>query len=97
MWILRSSLRSPQDDGGVFRGGYGARCAPYSDGFVWGAYHRKKVEVIHEGYAGLRKIWAKGILKPHISHRFPLIEAGEAMRTLLARKSTGKVVVEVRG
>ena len=67
------------------------------DGFVWGAYHRNKVEVIHEGYAGLRKIWAKGILKPHISHRFPLIEAGEAMRTLLARKSTGKVVVEVRG
>ena len=67
------------------------------DGFVWGAYHRKKVEVIHEGYAGLREIWAKGILKPHISHRFPLVEAGEAMRTLLARKSTGKVVVEVRG
>ncbi|MEC7657920.1 MAG: zinc-binding dehydrogenase [Pseudomonadota bacterium] len=52
--------------------------------------------MIHEGYAGLREIWAKGALKPHISHRFPLAEAGEAMRVLLARKSTGKVVVEVR-
>ena len=66
------------------------------DGFVWGAYHRNKVDVIHEGYAGLREIWAKGALKPHISHRFPLAEASEAMRVLLARKSTGKVVVEVR-
>ena len=66
------------------------------DGFVWGAYHRNKIDVIHDGYAGLREIWAKGVLKPHISKRFPLAETGDAMRFLLARKSTGKVVIETR-
>ena len=66
------------------------------DGFVWGAYHRKKVAVIHEGYAGLQKIWATGALKPHISKRYPLANTADAMRFLLARKSTGKVVIETR-
>ena len=66
------------------------------DGFVWGAYHRKKIEVIHDGYKGLREIWATGALKPHISKRYPLANTAEAMRFLLARKSTGKVVIETR-
>ena len=66
------------------------------DGFVWGAYHRNKIEVIHDGYEGLRKIWATGALKPHISKRYPLANTAEAMRFLLARKSTGKVVIETR-
>ena len=66
------------------------------DGFVWGAYHRNKVDVIHEGYAGLREIWAKGALKPHISHRFPLAEAGEVDARIVGAEIDRKVVVEVR-
>jgi len=66
------------------------------DGFVWGAYHDLKLEVIHEGYAGLRELWAKGVLKPHVNHTFPLAETGAAMRTLLERRSKGKVVVMTR-
>ena len=66
------------------------------DGFVWGAYHRHKIQVIHDGYAGLREMWATGGLRPHISHRFPLAETGEGLRTMLARKSIGKVVIETR-
>lgn len=66
------------------------------DGFVWGAYHRQKIEVIQEGYAGLRAMWAKGGLRPHISHRFPLVETADGLRTMLARKSIGKVVIETR-
>ena len=66
------------------------------DGFVWGAYHRNKIEVIHDGYRGLSEIWATGALKPHISKRYPLANTAEAMRLLLARKSSGKVVIESR-
>ena len=58
------------------------------DGFVRALYHRNKVDGSTK-QRGLREIWAKGALKLHISHRFPLAEASEAMRVLLARKSTG--------
>ncbi len=68
------------------------------DGFVWGAYHNteERLRVIHDGYAGLAKLWAAGALKPHVSHTFPLAETGEAMRTMLERRSSGKVVVATR-
>ena len=66
------------------------------DGFVWGSYHHNAIQVIHDGYVGLRKIWEKGLLKPHICKRFSLSETAEAMRFLLARKSTGKIVIETR-
>lgn len=41
----------------------------------------------------LVKWYEAGHLKPHVSHTFPLEQAREAMTTLLARKSTGKVVL----
>jgi hypothetical protein len=39
---------------------------------------------------------AGGCITPHISHRFPLDRANEAMATLLGRGAKGKVLVVVR-
>ena len=36
---------------------------------------------------------ATGDLRPHVSGRFPLEQAGEALRLLIDRKAVGKVVV----
>ena len=37
-----------------------------------------------------------GLIKPHISATFNLEESGEAFNFLRERKSTGKVVLEIR-
>ncbi len=36
---------------------------------------------------------ASGDLQPHVSGRYPLERAGEALRLLIDRKAIGKVVV----
>lgn len=62
-------------------------------GLYWGDHRRRHPDWMLEQFAALNRWYAEGKLQPHISHRFALDEAGEAMRTLLARKSTGKVVL----
>ena len=62
-------------------------------GLYWGAYLRFREEVVTGSLAQLFAWHAEGRLRPRISHRFALDQAGEALETLRARKSTGKVVV----
>ncbi|KZD12318.1 NADPH:quinone oxidoreductase family protein [Oceanibaculum pacificum] len=64
-------------------------------GLYWGEHRRRHPDWMLAQFADLTRWHAEGRLNPHISHRFPLEQAGEAMRTLLARKSTGKVVLTV--
>lgn len=64
-------------------------------GLYWGEHRRRHPDWMLAQFADLTRWHAAGKLNPHISHRFPLEQAGEAMRTLLARKSTGKVVLAV--
>ena len=48
--------------------------------------------------AGMRRLLAwceEGRLVPHISHRFPLHRAAEALRCLEARQAVGRIVIEV--
>ncbi|HJM49658.1 MAG TPA: zinc-binding dehydrogenase [Alphaproteobacteria bacterium] len=48
--------------------------------------------------AGMRRLLAwceEGRLAPHISHRFPLHRAAEALRCLEARQAVGRIVIEV--
>ncbi len=66
-------------------------------GLHWGAYLGFRPEVLTESLATLLDWYGEGGLRPHISHRFPLAQAGEALETLRARKSTGKVVVRIAG
>lgn len=65
-------------------------------GLYWGGYLRFREEVVTDSLAQLFAWHAKGRLRPRISHRFPLERAGEALETLRARKSAGKVVVTPR-
>lgn len=41
------------------------------------------------------KLMAQGIMRPHISHRFPLERTDEAMRAMIGRRIVGKAVVEI--
>jgi len=62
-------------------------------GVFWGASVARDPQ---KGFADLAEISgliAEGKLKPHISARVPLARAGEAIRLLMDRKATGKVVV----
>ena len=42
----------------------------------------------------LIELTASGKLRPHVSGRFPLEGAGQALRSLIDRKALGKVVIE---
>ena len=62
-------------------------------GFYWGGYIKFKPQVIMSSIQTLFGWYAEGKIKPHISHRLPLADAGEALELLRSRKATGKVVV----
>ena len=62
-------------------------------GYYWGGYTVFAPQILTKSFRDLFKIYAKGSLKPHISHILPLAQANEALALLKHRKSTGKVVV----
>ena len=43
----------------------------------------------------LPKLAALGVMRPHISHRFPMEQAADAFRALIDRKVIGKAVIEI--
>ena len=66
-------------------------------GCPWGHYADHDPDRMRRALAVLLD-WAQaGTIKPHISQRLPLAQAAEAMNLLLARRSTGKVVLTVGG
>ena len=64
-----------------------------AQGFYWGSYRRHRPELIVDCFAALGRFYAAGRLKPHISHRFDLADFAQAFDILVARKSTGKIVL----
>lgn len=64
-------------------------------GLYWGGYLKFRPEVVTQSLATLFGWYAEGGLRPHISHRYPLEQTADALETLRARRSTGKVVVEI--
>ncbi len=49
-----------------------------------------------QDYAGeLPRLAAMGVMRPHISHRFPMERAADAFRVLIERKVIGKAVIEM--
>lgn len=64
-------------------------------GFYWGGYLSLDPAALIGSMKDLMEWHARGQLHPHISHRFPLDQAAEALEVLKARKSTGKVVVTI--
>ena len=64
-------------------------------GFYWGAYRRKDPEKVAESYRIMLPWIEEKRLQPHISKRFQLEQAGEALRFILERRSTGKVIITI--
>jgi len=66
-------------------------------GVFWGAHTAHNPKGAFADLGQLARWIADGTLKPHISARFPLARAGEAIRMLMDRKALGKVVVTMDG
>lgn len=66
-------------------------------GLYWGGYAAFKPQVITRSLGQLMAMYAKGQLKPHVSHALPLDRTAEAMELMRSRQSTGKVVITMPG
>ena len=65
-------------------------------GLYWGSYRRHKPQVIADSFQDLFRLFDQGKLQPLVSQTLPLDQAPEALRLLLDRRSTGKVVLSLR-
>ncbi len=66
-------------------------------GVYTGAYRRREPARYRAALDELFAWWGEGRLRPHVSRRFPLERAAEALRVLMDRAATGKVVLTVGG
>lgn len=66
-------------------------------GFYWGSYRRQAPGQLESQFRELFQWWQQGQLKPLISDRFDLAGSAAALALLRDRKSTGKVVIVLRG
>ncbi len=64
-------------------------------GVFWGAFTARDPKGNEANIADLFRLYDEGKIKPHISGRFPLSEAGKAITELAERRAMGKVVVTV--
>ncbi|MCP5431697.1 MAG: NADPH:quinone oxidoreductase family protein [Alphaproteobacteria bacterium] len=62
-------------------------------GVFWGQFAALEAEANRTNVKELLALYEKGAIKPHISARYPLAKAGQAIRDLMDRKATGKIVV----
>ncbi len=65
-------------------------------GAGWGAYVMGKPELNREVGEAVGRMVDEGFVRPVIGGRFPLEDAGEALKTLDERRATGKIVLDVR-
>jgi len=63
-------------------------------GVFYGAMASREPELMKEIVKGLDTLASEGRLNPYVSGRYPLDQAPQALRDLLDRKVTGKVVIE---
>jgi NADPH2:quinone reductase len=102
---FEASLRSTAPDGRIIIVGFASGTVPQIPanvllvknitviGYYWGGYRTLRPEAYDKTFAELFRWYEEGALKPHVSHTFPLAEVKMAYKTLLDRRSTGKVVV----
>ena len=62
-------------------------------GYYWGAHRKLDPNLIRSSFDELIRWYNAGDLKPHVSKTFDLENAAKAMKMLINRKSTGKVVL----
>lgn len=64
-------------------------------GFYWGSYRRRDPARVRDACDQLLRWCAQGRIRPHASDVLPLAQARAALELLLARRSTGKVVLRM--
>ena len=62
-------------------------------GVFWGAFVAREPKANFENFQQLFAWHGEGKLKPHVSHQYPLAQGAQALRDMLDRKVTGKVVL----
>jgi NADPH:quinone reductase len=62
-------------------------------GFYWGSYRARRPDLVRDSFLTLFRWFEEGKLKPHVSERLDLADAGRALELLQQRKATGKVVL----
>jgi NADPH2:quinone reductase len=64
-------------------------------GVFWGSFAQRDPAGHRRNLRDLLEMHYGGVIRPHISARYPLEDAPQAIADLLERRATGKVVVEV--
>ncbi len=63
-------------------------------GIFWGAFVAQFPEENKKNVEELFRFYQEGKIKPHVSAKFSLDQAGDAIQHLADRKATGKIVIE---
>jgi len=64
-------------------------------GVFWGAWTEQYPQEFRQSIDELFALYETGLVRPHISNRYPLARAGDAIAELQDRKAIGKIVVMV--
>lgn len=64
-------------------------------GVFWGSFTQRSPELSSRNLMDLVQLQQEGRIRPHISARYPLEQAPQAIADLLERRATGKVIVDV--
>ena len=62
-------------------------------GVFWGSFTDREAETNRDNNHELMALYASGEIKPHVSKRYSLAEAGQGISDLAERRALGKIVV----
>ncbi|PTU32688.1 NADPH:quinone oxidoreductase family protein [Stenotrophobium rhamnosiphilum] len=62
-------------------------------GVFWGAFIAREPKVSAENFQQLFAWFLEGKMTPHVSQQYPLADAPKALRDMLERKATGKLIL----
>ncbi|MCB2101998.1 MAG: NADPH:quinone oxidoreductase family protein [Rhodobacterales bacterium] len=105
--LFTASLRSTAPGGRILLVGFASGTVPQipanillvknitAIGYYWGAHRLFDLPAMDASFAELFAWYGAGDLRPHVSNILPLERAAEAIGLLIARKATGKVVVDL--
>ncbi|WP_371503258.1 NADPH:quinone oxidoreductase family protein [Kitasatospora sp. NBC_00374] len=62
-------------------------------GLHWGLYNTHDPQAVRQAHRELTELAAKGVVRPLVSERLPLARAAEAVQTVAAGASTGRIAV----
>lgn len=64
-------------------------------GVFWGSWTGREPQANQDNIHDLMALYAEGKIKPHVSARYPMDRAGEAITDLAERRAQGKIVVTI--